>query len=153
MGSSKLYKYSEYSLQSNSDGEHMFRRGIILYLYSRVPECLSLRPNWLPEHPLPPASVSPLEKRGEETLACVLGVGGSQFGLEILCDMYVRLSTVCHFSTPFLPSVNLDPRRVLYPLSDPFYIFPSLPLPGHLPWRGRDYVTDREKGGRKNECR
>jgi hypothetical protein len=36
------------------------RRGIIF----RVPECLSLRQNWLPLPPLPQASVSPLDPKG-----------------------------------------------------------------------------------------
>ncbi len=42
---------------------------------SRVPQCLSPRPNWDPPPPLPPASVSPLESGGE-TLACGWGGGG-----------------------------------------------------------------------------
>ncbi len=50
-----------------------------LYCIPRVPECLSLRPNWLLPSPLPQASVSPRNQRGGN-IAYGWGGGGSQFG-------------------------------------------------------------------------
>jgi hypothetical protein len=40
------------------------------YILPKVPECLSIRPNWLPPPPLPQASVSPPDPQGEGTHAC-----------------------------------------------------------------------------------
>ncbi len=42
----------------------------------RVPECLSLRPNWLPPPPLPPASVSPPGTKGGQHSLAGEGAGG-----------------------------------------------------------------------------
>jgi hypothetical protein len=68
-----------------------------LYYTYRVPECLSLRPNWLPPHPLPEASVSPppgtkggsnirLRVRGwEET---ILTTGEKAWHSEVFIYMY-----------------------------------------------------------------
>ncbi len=51
------------------------------YIIPRVPECLSLRPNWLPPPPLPQMSVSrPMEpKEGQHSLAGEVA-GGANFG-------------------------------------------------------------------------
>jgi hypothetical protein len=47
------------------------KRHIKVYSIHRVPECLSLRWNWVPPRPPPQASVSPLwTQRGGATLAC-----------------------------------------------------------------------------------
>jgi hypothetical protein len=54
------------------------RRKIIVYILYRVPECLSLRRNWVPPPPLPQASVSPtlVTKKGEQPSLGGEGVGG-----------------------------------------------------------------------------
>ncbi len=67
----------------------------LYYCISRVPECLSLRPNWLSPPPSPPSEwvPSPLEPKRGATLACGWGGGGRQFRRLERC-MYGTLSTM-----------------------------------------------------------
>jgi hypothetical protein len=52
-----------------------------VYSLHGVPECLSLRRNWVPPPPNSPASVGPPgPERGRDTLTCRGGGGGTQFG-------------------------------------------------------------------------
>ncbi len=60
----------------------------------RVPECLSLRPNWLPPFPLPQASVSPLGTKERQPLLAGEGMRGAisddlreSLALCVLCGL------------------------------------------------------------------
>jgi hypothetical protein len=73
--------------------------GIILHI-PRLPECLSLHPNWLHPPPLPQASVSPLEPKGNTRLwARVRGEANLDDWRESLALFLLYYVQNTHFKT------------------------------------------------------
>ncbi len=72
----------------------------VILLYYRVPECLSLPPNWVPPPPLPQASASPPWNQkgggGQHSLAGE-GAGGDLRECLELCILCDPISVRCDF--------------------------------------------------------
>jgi hypothetical protein len=87
-----------------------------LYTIPSVPDCLSLRPNWPHSPPLPLASVSPLELKGEGQ-TCLGGEGAEDWRVSLALCIFCAC-------TLYTPSIRYYFSLYLHFLS--FQFFPIM---------------------------
>jgi hypothetical protein len=96
----------------------------------RIPECLSLRPNWLPPPPLLQASVSPLGTKDRQPLLAGEGMRGAisddlreSLALCILCGLNRTVPTILRTYYPLQVYIDLQYFLKVGGISHSFCLF------------------------------